>query len=258
MTTGQSDLPHALVTGGGTGIGLAIARGLATTHRVTIVGRREKILREAAASIGGNVEAAVADVTDAAVLGTAFAEARRRFGPISVLVNNAGAARSGAILDQEESALLATLDVNVVQVHRCIRLALPDMLQTGGGRIVNVASTAGVAGYPFVSAYCAAKHAVIGLTRALALELVRKNITVNAVCPGYTDTDLVATQVENLSRRSGGDEAAIRQKLTQTIPLGRLIRPEEVAAAVEYLCGSGAAAVTGQAIVVAGGEYMAG
>ncbi|MER2537044.1 MAG: SDR family oxidoreductase [Rhizobiaceae bacterium] len=251
-------LPHALVTGGGTGIGLAVARRLASTHRVTIVGRRADVLREAAAAIGGDVQAVAADVTEGSAVDAAFAQARRRFGPVSVLVNNAGAAWSGAILDQDEEALLKVLQLNVVQVHRCIRAALPDMLEARTGRIVNVASTAGLVGYSFVSAYCAAKHAVIGLTRALALELVRKGVTVNAVCPGYTDTDLVSTQVETLSRRSGGDEASIRQKLTQTIPLGRLIRPDEVAAAVDYLCRPEAGAVTGQALVVAGGEYMAG
>jgi len=258
MSADPQSLPHAVVTGGGTGIGLAIARSLAATHRVTIVGRRAAVLREAAAGIDGIVQPLAVDVTDGAALAQALAEARQGFGPVTVLVNNAGAARSGSIADQDEAALLEVLELNLVQVHRCIRLVLPDMLEARAGRIVNIASTAGLLGYPFVSAYCAAKHAVVGLTRALALELVRKGVTVNAVCPGYTDTDLVSAQVENLSRRSGGDEASIRQKLTQSVPLGRLIRPDEVAAAVEYLCRADAAAVTGQALVVAGGEYMAG
>jgi len=146
--------------------------------------------------------------------------------------------------------------VNLGGVYRCIRCALPDMLEAGRGRIVNIASTAGLTGYAYVTAYCAAKHGVIGLTRSLAMELARKNITVNAVCPGYSDTDMVRDAVANIQAKTGRDEAAARTALTARNPQGRLIAPEEVAQTVLWLCSSGASSITGQSIAVAGGELM--
>jgi NAD(P)-dependent dehydrogenase (short-subunit alcohol dehydrogenase family) len=148
------------------------------------------------------------------------------------------------------------LAVNLGGVYRCIRCALPDMLGAGRGRIINIASTAGLTGYAYVTAYCAAKHGVIGLTRALAMELARKNITVNAVCPGYSDTDMVRDAVANIQAKTGRDEAAARAALTSRNPQGRLIAPEEVAQTVLWLCSSGAGSITGQSIAVAGGELM--
>jgi 3-hydroxybutyrate dehydrogenase len=148
------------------------------------------------------------------------------------------------------------LAVNLGGVYRCIRCALPDMLHAGRGRIINIASTAGLTGYAYVTAYCAAKHGVIGLTRALAMELARKNITVNAVCPGYSDTDMVREAVANIQAKTGRDAAAARAALTARNPQGRLIAPEEVAQAVLWLCSAGAGSITGQSIAVAGGEVM--
>jgi NAD(P)-dependent dehydrogenase (short-subunit alcohol dehydrogenase family) len=148
------------------------------------------------------------------------------------------------------------LDVNLSGAYHCIQAALPGMLDAGWGRIVNVASTAGLTGYRYVAAYCAAKHGLVGLTRALALELAAKGITVNAVCPGYTETDIVQEAVANIVRKTGRSEEQARAELASGNPQGRLVRPEEVAHAVAMLCMPDAAAMNGQSIAVAGGEVM--
>ncbi len=186
----------------------------------------------------------------------AFARVREQFGPVTILVNNAGQARSAPLLSGDDSLWDEMLAVNLGGVYRCIRCALPDMVQAGRGRIVNIASVAGLTGYAYVTAYCAAKHGVIGLTRSLAMELARKNITVNAVCPGYSDTDMVRDAVANIQAKTGRDEAAARAALTSHNPQGRLITPEEVAQTVLWLCGASAGSITGQSIAVAGGEVM--
>lgn len=257
-----TDLPHAVVTGGSRGIGLAIVDALLSTHHVTMVGRTRKALEDAARCKSdrgpGRIGIAIADVTDEAQLFEGIAKARGEFGPVNLLVNNAGAASSLGIKDLDGVAFRQSLELNLVQVHLASRLALPDMLVSGWGRIVNIASTAGVKGYPYVSAYCAAKHGVIGLTRAYALELASKNITVNAICPGYADTEMTAGQLTQLSKRTGQPEDKVKQKLLAGTPSGRLVDPKEIATAVCWLAGREAASVTGQAIVIAGGEYMAG
>lgn len=258
----QTDLPHAFVTGGSRGIGFAIAKALLSTHRVTIVGRNCETLHDAARHLDERQVAGIgtvaADVTDESQLLQGMAKARETFGPISLLVNNAGRATSCGIRDLDAETLRQSLEVNLVQVHLASRLALPDMLEAGWGRIVNIASTAGVKGYPFVSAYCAAKHGVIGLTRAYALELASKNVTVNAICPGYTDTGMTGDQLAQLSKRTGKSREQIQKKLLAGTPSGRLVEPAEIAEAVVWLADRKAASVTGQAIVIAGGEYMAG
>ncbi len=250
---------HAVVTGAGRGIGAAIARALASQGaKVSLLGRSRDSLDKLAAELNANAETcvAVADVKDGSALQAAFARARERFGPVSILVNNAGQASSAPLHTADDSLWDEMLAVNLGGVYRCIRCALPDMLQAGKGRIVNIASTAGLTGYAYVTAYCAAKHGVIGLTRALAMELARKNITVNAVCPGYSDTDMVRDAVANIQAKTGRDEAAARAALTARNPQGRLITPEEVAQTVLWLCSGSAGSITGQSIAVAGGEVM--
>jgi NAD(P)-dependent dehydrogenase (short-subunit alcohol dehydrogenase family) len=250
---------HAVVTGAGRGIGAAIARALASQGaQVSLLGRNRESLDKIATELNGSTETcvAVADVTDGSALQAAFALARERFGPVTILVNNAGQARSAPLHAGDDSLWDEMLAVNLGGVYRCIRCALPDMLQTGRGRIINIASIAGLTGYAYVTAYCAAKHGVIGLTRALAMELARKNITVNAVCPGYSDTDMVRDAVANIQAKTGRDEAAARAALTSRNPQGRLIAPEEVAQTVLWLCSSSSGSITGQSIAVAGGELM--
>jgi NAD(P)-dependent dehydrogenase (short-subunit alcohol dehydrogenase family) len=250
---------HAVVTGAGRGIGAAIARALAAQGaKISLLGRSSGSLDKLAAELNRSTETcvAVADVTDGSALRAAFARAKERFGPVTILVNNAGVARSAPLHMGDDSLWDEMLAVNLGGVYRCIRCTLPDMFQAGRGRIINIASVAGLTGYPYVTAYCAAKHGVIGLTRSLAMELARKNITVNAVCPGYSDTDMVRDAVANIQAKTGRDEATARAALTAHNPQGRLITPEEVAQTVLWLCSAGAASITGQSIAVAGGEVM--
>jgi 3-hydroxybutyrate dehydrogenase len=241
----------ALVTGGGRGIGRAIASALTGAGaRVTVLGRDAAILERAVAE-GAAADLAVADVTDAAALAAAVAGLGA---PPDILVANAGAAHSAPFARTDDDAFRAMLDVNLMGVVRAARAVLPGMTGRGRGRIVAVASTAGLRGYPYVSAYCAAKHAVVGFVRALALETARTGVTVNAVCPGFTDTDLVAESLSRIEARTGRSREAALAELTKHNPQGRLVDPAEVADAVVWLCGDAAAAITGQAVAVAGGE----
>ncbi len=243
--TGQ----HAVVTGGGRGIGRAVARALTEAGAlVTILGRDRATLDQAVA--GGDAAAAVAvDVTDRAALAAALTA--REWG---VLVNNAGAAETGKLADTGPDMWDRAIALNLTAVFDACRAVVPGMVARGGGRVVTIASTAGLVGYPYVSAYCAAKHGVIGLTRALALETARSGVTVNAVCPGYTDTDLVTRSAAAVAARTGRTAEIIRDSYAQSSPTGRLVQPAEVADAVLYLCRS--PAMTGQALSVSGGEVM--
>jgi NAD(P)-dependent dehydrogenase (short-subunit alcohol dehydrogenase family) len=261
MTTGIKSLAgkHALVTGGGRGIGMAIAQSLLNHGaRVTLLGRNADALRESAERLAliGDVHTEIADVADLHAVTAAFAGASRRFGHIEILVNNAGQASSAPFVKTDEMLWQQMLSVNLTGTFHCMKAALPAMLQAGWGRIVNVASTAGVTGYGYVSAYCAAKHGVIGLTRAVALEVATKGVTVNAVCPGYTETDIVREAVANIVIKTQRTEEEAIAELASKNPQQRLVQPEEVANAVAWLCQPEAGAMNGQAIAVAGGEVM--
>ena len=247
---------HALITGGGTGIGAAIAARLSEMGaRITVVGRRPEPLQEVADGLDG-AQAVPFDVTDEAAVEEGLKTATERFGPVDVLINNAGAADSSPFTRTTPDAWRAMLDVNLTGAFLMSRAVLPGMVERGWGRIVSIASTAGLKGYAYVAAYCAAKHGVIGMTRSLALEVAQKGVTVNAVCPGYTETELLSESVENIVDKTGVSEDEARAQLLESNPQGRFVSPEEVAEAATWLMSSNAGAITGQAIVVAGGEVM--
>lgn len=251
---------HALVTGGGRGIGASIVRALvARGAKVSILGRTAATLESLAAELkagGAQVFCTTADIAKRESVDAAFAAARAILGPIEILVNNAGQAISAPITKRDDALWERLLAINLSGTYFGIQAALPEMMQVGFGRIINIASTAGLTGYPYVAAYCAAKHGVVGLTRAVAREVATRNITVNAVCPGYTDTDLVREAAAKISAVTGRKLEEALQAMTKSNPQGRLIQPDEVANAVSWLCLPGSESVTGQSIVVAGGELM--
>lgn len=249
----MSEVLNALVTGGGRGIGAAIAAAL--THagvRVTVLGR-DKTALEARIQAGDAAAALVADVTDAAGFEKIVAAAAADQ-PFDILVNNAGAAISAPFLKTSHADFQRMLDVNLLGPVIATRALLPGMVARKFGRVINVASTAALKGYPYVSAYVAAKHGLLGLTRALAVELARTGVTVNAVCPGFTDTDMVETGVQTIVAKTGRTPEAIRAELIKANPMGRLIAPEEVADAVCFLARRESGSITGSAIAVTGGE----
>jgi NAD(P)-dependent dehydrogenase (short-subunit alcohol dehydrogenase family) len=247
---------HALVTGGGTGIGAATARALAAAGaKLTLVGRRAGPLEALAAELPGAAVAA-ADVTDRDAVDLAFEAARRAHGPVTILVNNAGGAETAPFAKLTPESWRRTMAVNLDALLHCCQAALPDLKAAAAGRIVTVASTAGLKGYAYTAAYVAAKHGAIGLTRALALELAGTAVTVNAVCPGFTDTDIATDAVANIVAKTGRTAEAARADLAAFNPQKRLIDPAEVASAILWLCAPEQRSVTGQAIAVAGGEVM--
>jgi NAD(P)-dependent dehydrogenase (short-subunit alcohol dehydrogenase family) len=241
---------HAFVTGGASGIGLAVTKALAAAGaRVTIASRDIDRVNAVADEIEG-VSGVALDVSDPDSIATVFEAA----GPIDILVNNSGIAMAAPFHKITLDEWSRIMDVNLRGVFLCTQAALPSMREQDSGRIINIASTAGLKGYAYIAAYAASKHGVIGMTRALALELALTGITVNCVCPGFTDTAMAAEAVANITGKTGRSEAEALAELTKNNPQQRLIAPEEVADTVMWLCEDSSRSMNGQAIAVAGGE----
>ncbi len=244
---------HAVVTGGAGGIGAAIAKQLAQAGmRITLMGRNQEKLQ----AVANRFKAAArqVDISKPDEVRQGFAAAVEVNGPVTILVNNAGAAETSTFAQMSDELWNAMLAVNLSGTYLCTKSVVDSMSEAGFGRIINIASTAALKGYAYVSAYCAAKHGVLGLTRALALELARKGVTVNAVCPGYTDTEMVSRSLDTIIERTGMDREQALAELVRNNPQGRLIKPAEIAETVLWLCSPNSASITGQAIAVAGGE----
>lgn len=256
------DGKHAVVTGGGRGIGAAVTVELARLGAsVTIMGRDAHALtayaRELHATVTTEVNAVQCDVADAGSIAGAFAAARERFGTVYALVNNAGQAEGALLGDTSRELWDRLLAVNLTGAYECMRQVLPAMIASRAGRIVNIASTAGLRGYARMSAYCASKHGLVGLTRAVAQEVAKAGVTVNAVCPGYTDTNMAQQAIDALidaGKAASRDEAL--GMIARINPRRVLVTPHEVASAVAWLCSPGASGVTGEEIVVANGEVV--
>jgi NAD(P)-dependent dehydrogenase (short-subunit alcohol dehydrogenase family) len=248
---------HALITGAGTGIGAATATALALAGaRVTLLGRNAAELDAHAATLPASAAAhvAIADVTDGAALDVAFASAQAAHGTVAILVNNAGIGISAPLAQTGDELWSRTLATNLTATFAAMRALVPAMAQTGWGRVVNVASVAGLTGGPYIAAYVASKHGVVGLTRALATEFATKGVTINAVCPGFTQTPMLERSIAGIVATTQRTPENAAAALLAGSPLGRFITPEEVAATIAWLCGDAAAAITGQAIVIDGGQ----
>lgn len=245
---------HALITGASRGIGAAVARELARLGAdLTLVARQAATLHSAANALrheGTHVRECPADIADTAALEKLIADTPT----VQILVNNAGGAESAPFGRTDAALWQRMLDLNLTSVYRLTHALVPAMAKAGWGRIINVASTAGLKGYPYVSAYVAAKHGVVGLTRALALEYATTGVTINAVCPGYTDTPMLEGAIATIAAKTKKSHDEAKAALASTNPMGRLVTPDEVAATVGWLCRPEASAITGQAIPIAGGE----
>jgi NAD(P)-dependent dehydrogenase (short-subunit alcohol dehydrogenase family) len=245
---------HALVTGGGSGIGRETALALARAGAaVTICGRREEALL-ATARESDRIHAFVCDVTDEAAVAALYAEAGNARGPFNIVVANVGMSGSSPAQRTSLADWQRTLDTNLTGSFLTVKPALSGMISAKSGRIVFIASTAGLKGYAYVAPYVAAKHGVVGLMRALAMEMAKTGVTVNAVCPGFVETEMLQDSVRRIVDKTGRTVEQARASLTATNPQGRLIQPDEVAATVLWLCSDEAASVTGQAISLSGGE----
>jgi NAD(P)-dependent dehydrogenase (short-subunit alcohol dehydrogenase family) len=252
---------HAVVTGGGRGIGAAIADHLAGLGAsITVMGRTRETLENSAAAIesahGVKVGVEVVDLAEPEQIERGFASAMARLGPAAILVNNAGIALPAPFLKTDLALWNKIFAVDATAPFLCTRQVLKGMIDAGFGRVITVSSTAGLTGFPYVSAYCAAKHAVVGMTRALAREVAKTGVTVNCVCPGYTDTDIVAGALDNIAAKTGRSREDALADIVSHNPQGRLIQPGEVAETVGWLCRPTSLSITGQSILIAGGELM--
>ncbi len=247
------DGTHALITGGGTGIGLAVARALAAQGAaVTITGRRAEVLEAAA---GPGLHPLVMDVTDEKQVRTGIAQAVAARGPVQICIPNAGIAEGRALHKTDTALWRRVMDTNLDGAFLTIRESLSSMREAAWGRVIAVSSIAGVKGLKGAAAYTASKHGVVGLIRGLSADYLGKPITFNAICPGYVDTEIVTRNVETIQERAGVDAAQARAMMVEANPHKRLVAPEEVAAAVLWLCSPGAQSVNGQAIEIAGGQF---
>jgi 3-hydroxybutyrate dehydrogenase len=250
----------ALVTGGGRGIGRAIAMSIARAGGSVAVAARTAAEITAVARelqrVGVGAAAITCDVTDEVSVARAVADVRERLGPLDILVNNAGLAESAPLSRTDSKLWERVLDVNLTGTYLCTREALPAMIERKNGRVINIASVAGKVGFMYTSAYCAAKHGVLGFTRAIALEVAAKGVTVNAICPGWVDTDMTTTSVARIVQKTGRSAAEARSALEAMSPQRRLVQPDEVATVAVFLAGPAAHGITGQAINVDGGEVM--
>lgn len=247
---------HIVITGGGQGIGAAIADKLDESDcKISLMARSADKLRAKCKDLK-NAQAIPLDVTDSAEVSKAFASARATFGPVDVLINNAGMATSAPLERTSDERWQQVLDVNLNGAFFCTREVIKDMRERNWGRIITISSVAGLMGAPYISAYCAAKHGVIGMTRALAHELAKTRITVNAICPGYTNTDMLEAAINNITGKTDRNREQAIDYLKSTNPQHRFVEPEEVAATVAWLCQPGSESVTGQSIALSGGESM--
>jgi NAD(P)-dependent dehydrogenase (short-subunit alcohol dehydrogenase family) len=248
------DGKHAIVTGGGTGVGAEIAAVLAHAGaKVTIFGRRQALLEEIAGKHDG-ISWVVCDVTDAEAVTAAFAEARQLNGAVSIVVANAGAAESRPFAKMTAELMQDMLSVNLIGVMNVWQAALPDMKKNEWGRMIAIASTAGLKGYPYTTAYCAAKHGVVGMTRALSLELGATGVTANAICPSFVETPMLDRAVANIIEKTGQSEKQARAALLAGNPQKKFVQTDEVAGAALWLCSDGARSTNGHTLTLSGGE----
>ncbi len=251
----------AFVTGGGRGIGRAIAEAFAAGGaKVAVAARSRDEVDAVARSLSANGSSSIGvtcDVTNAQNVAAALERTAAALGPVEILVNCAGYVESAPLVRLDEELWRRTLDINLTGTYLCMRAVLPEMIDRRRGRILNIASIAGRVGFPYTAAYCAAKHGVLGLTRSVALEVATQGITVNAVCPGWVDTDMTSASIARIVEKTGRTPEEARRTLELMSPQRRLIRPDEVAAVAVFLASDEAAGITGQAIDVDGGEVMA-
>jgi NAD(P)-dependent dehydrogenase (short-subunit alcohol dehydrogenase family) len=245
----------ALITGGGRGIGLAIAERLAAMGaRVAVTGRTQAEIDATAGRLGG--VAVRMDMEDRASVEAGIDAVRERVGHVDVLVNNAGAAESAPFSRTSDALWDRMIAVNVTSAFALSRALIPPMIEAGFGRVVNLASNAGLTGYAYSAAYCASKHAMIGMTRAIALEIARSNVTINAVCPGWVETRMAEEAIARIAQTTGRGEEQARRALEGMSPQRRMVTPAEVAHVVAMLCADEARSIHGQAIPVDGGQVM--